>query len=372
MTAPLEITLRATTPVFCRGKDGETPELRVPSLKGLLRWWYRAWHPHAVAGPVDSPWIEARVMGGTEKHIGQCPFMLRVEHTREPRPVSWNELRSSFPPARDRISGLNYLGFAFRPTREVRQDQKAIADGTEFSALHHFPHGIGEEAAKGLLAAWWLLGHFGGLGARSRRGFGSLAIMEWKWPSHEEALRSLPLGYRTPNSQAWPAGLIAGLETLRSWRAGADWGHPYPHPHIGVDSRLAIQARNWSRAAAAHDQAGSDLAIWRRDYRERGVLDGRVTFGLPFKGEKPATWRREPFEGSSDIHASPLHLHVAAFNQGRAFGLTWFRLSGAVPGRGEYRLARGGETIQATAPDAIGAFMTHLDGMPETVGRWPR
>ena len=34
------------TPMFCYGADGKTPELRAPSLKGALRFWWRAIHPN--------------------------------------------------------------------------------------------------------------------------------------------------------------------------------------------------------------------------------------------------------------------------------------------------------------------------------------
>ena len=34
------------TPMFLRGADGRTPELRAPSIKGAMRYWWRAINGH--------------------------------------------------------------------------------------------------------------------------------------------------------------------------------------------------------------------------------------------------------------------------------------------------------------------------------------
>ncbi len=37
-----EFTLEAITPVFMRGADQTKAEIRAASIKGLMRWWFRA------------------------------------------------------------------------------------------------------------------------------------------------------------------------------------------------------------------------------------------------------------------------------------------------------------------------------------------
>ncbi|TMQ04996.1 MAG: type III-B CRISPR module RAMP protein Cmr1 [Deltaproteobacteria bacterium] len=38
----IEVTYKATTPLFCGGSTSDITEIRVSSIKGMLRWWWRA------------------------------------------------------------------------------------------------------------------------------------------------------------------------------------------------------------------------------------------------------------------------------------------------------------------------------------------
>lgn len=42
----LTFTCKIITPMFLAGADGQTPELRAASIKGALRFWWRACHGH--------------------------------------------------------------------------------------------------------------------------------------------------------------------------------------------------------------------------------------------------------------------------------------------------------------------------------------
>lgn len=372
-----EIALRTVTPTFCRGAGPEAAELRAPSLKGLLRWWYRAWHPLAVTGPLDGPWAEGRVMGDT--HVqGQCPFLLRVR-APEPLPlIRWADYERTIPRgSRDQVGGIRYLGFAFRPTREVPKEHRAIAANVRFEALHQFRRPITDQAARGLVAAWWLLAHLGGLGARSRRGFGSLSLEGWSWPEWDDLLKELPLPAQAATAEAWQAAVRQGLDTLEGWLgAGMTWPANYPHPHFGRSATVVADTdRAWRREEDTLEAASRVLATSRRDHRgPPGAIDGRVTVGLPLttgrgassRSWEPASWLRNQIEG--DRHASALHLHIAAFQGG--FGLCWSRLSGPVPGRGDYRvrIRHSRDTIRAEAPDTLGKLVAELDGQRWTPG----
>ena len=86
-----------------------------------------------------------------------------------------------------------------------------------------------------LLASWWLLGHLGGVGSRSRRGFGSLALTDWRieaeqgdWPERQR----LPLLAHQGSPDAWRSAFQQALGVLQR-----EWFHPFTehtsHPHIG-------------------------------------------------------------------------------------------------------------------------------------------
>jgi CRISPR-associated protein Cmr1 len=376
MTA-FELSLRTVTPAFCRGADASAAELRPPSLKGQLRWWYRAWHPLAVLGPGDGPWAEGRVMGGTEAHTGQCPFLLRV-FEEEPRTISWQQIEQTAPRgSRTETGGIRYLGFAFREIGRNDPPHNAIAENVAFKVVHHFPRreAVTDEVACGLIAAWWLLTHLGGIGARSRRGFGSLVLDGWSWPGQEKYLDYLPVPSQASTARGWQNALMLGLDVLRGWRGSGDWPDAYPQPYLGSGASVVVQTdTSWRRAADALEQAGKRLAAGRREHRgDNREIDGRVTVGLPLvTGRQPTTswrpgsWRTEPIE--SDIHASPLHLHVGAYGGG--FGLIWTRLAGPVPGLGQYRVQndRTRGSIREQAPDTLDALVGSLMGTRWTAG----
>lgn len=75
-------TLQFITPCFCRGADGKTIELRGNSIKGALRFWFRAIGCfNELEDTRDMKEKEAEIFGGT---IGEAhrpsPIKLKIEH----------------------------------------------------------------------------------------------------------------------------------------------------------------------------------------------------------------------------------------------------------------------------------------------------
>ena len=75
------------TPMFLAGADGKTPELRPPSIKGALRFWWRAMNGHLVEKKKDKNgkeyWDytelkkqEAEIFGGTDRRSN---FLITVK-----------------------------------------------------------------------------------------------------------------------------------------------------------------------------------------------------------------------------------------------------------------------------------------------------
>ncbi|MCB9053960.1 MAG: type III-B CRISPR module RAMP protein Cmr1 [Lewinellaceae bacterium] len=59
---PLKFTCKVITPLFLGGADGEAPELRAPSIKGGMRYWWRAMHANLPIAEMQKR--EARIFGG--------------------------------------------------------------------------------------------------------------------------------------------------------------------------------------------------------------------------------------------------------------------------------------------------------------------
>ncbi|HMV67537.1 MAG TPA: type III-B CRISPR module RAMP protein Cmr1, partial [Myxococcota bacterium] len=163
--------LRFTTPAFIGGAEPNVrAELRVPSIRGALRAWYRVIvGPEVAAGlvPTHAHLRESLLFGGTGRGEGQGLASLSLEDRAPTGEHSWSNKE-----IRGRNPGLAYLGFSFdfRPN-----NRRYIASDTTFRLRVLLARGAPDDAADLLLHTLWAWVTLGGLGSRSRRGFGSLA-----------------------------------------------------------------------------------------------------------------------------------------------------------------------------------------------------
>lgn len=183
------LKLRIVTPLFIGGAEQEQiAELREPSIKGLLRFWYRAIYPNDAE-------CEARIFGGQGKGQGQSRVLLRITDKKltfgKKGDQCWDGMKTAY---------LGYGVINREETGEVTVDRQGnrkkvkkdittrpyIKSGSHFVLAILFkpvPKDTSEENIKNFhddehrvrMAVWaWLM--FGGLGARTRNGFGSLAV----------------------------------------------------------------------------------------------------------------------------------------------------------------------------------------------------
>jgi CRISPR-associated protein Cmr1 len=87
------------TPMFLGSADGRTPELRPPSIKGAMRFWWRAMNGHLSLEDVKKE--EAELFGGSGEKEGRSRIVLRVKSDTEPEKgstirhdynLTWNRL----------------------------------------------------------------------------------------------------------------------------------------------------------------------------------------------------------------------------------------------------------------------------------------
>jgi CRISPR-associated protein Cmr1 len=163
----IDVKLRVVTPAFLGGADpARTAELRVPSIKGQLRFWYRATDP-------DFRRHEQRLFGSTDS--GQSSFLLALEGGQpassfiEAAGESWHK-----------ASELGYLGFGpvlrDNNLKQFLTRRPYVKPGYSFAVRLLFKPWLpasDQDRIIRAVKAWTL---FGGLGARSRRGFGSLQV----------------------------------------------------------------------------------------------------------------------------------------------------------------------------------------------------
>ncbi|MEM2096867.1 MAG: type III-B CRISPR module RAMP protein Cmr1 [Methanothrix sp.] len=183
----IEARFTIVTPLFMGGADPKVPELRVPGIKGALRFWWRAlawsWCGGDLSRIRD---LEGQIFGSTKN--GQSKVIMDLwganadaEHTNDR--LFESEKRQG--KKRQKCQGLIYLGYGPIDGGELtRCYLKTPLDATlririrptrSNKAPEHYDESeIKDQISKALIA----MGLFGGLGARSRRGFGSFNLTE--------------------------------------------------------------------------------------------------------------------------------------------------------------------------------------------------
>jgi CRISPR-associated protein Cmr1 len=152
-THKLQATLETVTPLFLGGSDPRgQPELRAASFRGAMRFWLRALLGGVLGDRPDKIFqCESQVFGSTDH---ASPVVVRLEP-----------------------HNLGSDGFNPLPHKQVTFRFNGFKPGQRFDICLLSRDEVAlQQAQKALL----LLCYLGGLGRRSRRGFGSLQITEGK------------------------------------------------------------------------------------------------------------------------------------------------------------------------------------------------
>ena len=162
------------TPLFLAGADQGTAELRAPSFRGAMRYWFRA----LVGGMVgtDAQGLkeviekESDVFGATDQ--GSSVRVKVSEASRGPEPFTERtniQVRGEW-----KATGKGYLLWSMKLKKPSRY---YFIPRTQFD-VHISTNGTDIARHKQSVAAFWLLTSLGGIGSRSRRCAGSLAVKD--------------------------------------------------------------------------------------------------------------------------------------------------------------------------------------------------
>ncbi len=285
--------LKLVTPAFLAGatQDGKDCELRPATLRGLLRWWWRTLHSaHLSVSELRK--LEAKIWGDTE---AGGPVALRLEpldtlsepQRYEPRDVA-RRYRLDQPPNHKTAQGVLYDSYGMQASGG-KQARYYLEPGPSWG-LTVSARRRGEFTAAQLLdqarLALWLLGRYGGVGAKARRGFGSFAVSVPEAPQdlQEALLRAAAVRPRiSPPGQPVSSAIERMQEKELHLRGNEPW--------------------------FALDQLGyayQSFASSEKHKPEKWAL------GLP-RRTKILTAPRPPFAGLDrqfSRYSSPLHFHV--------------------------------------------------------------
>jgi len=161
----VRFSCQTITPMCLSGADGNTPEFRVPSLKGSLRFWWRA----AQAQPNTQLLCEEdnSIFGGAGKSQGKSKFHLSIDSNFSPQNAQAVRLLSHHTgDGNCKLCNGNCKAsrlFKAIPSNQMFQIGMVI---NPKAAMY----------AEMLISLVQLAAALGGLGKRSRRGFGSYIV----------------------------------------------------------------------------------------------------------------------------------------------------------------------------------------------------
>jgi CRISPR-associated protein Cmr1 len=263
--------------MFLAGADGQTPELRAPSIKGAMRFWWRALNGHL--GVKEMKAKEDGIFGGVTKNAAsRSKVTLRVKQTgiktgRLPRTKD------------DKIQnpGIHYLWY----TIPMNNDRPGIWEGDFTVQLTSFESLALEEAA----FSFWMLANFGGLGTRSRRGAGSFKIKHVTYSASSGSFEFVQL--KTEPLAEYLRRNIAALANRYGFERRFTPTSPTPFPVL-QNTQIHVFQEGEESALAAVERIGASFQRFREklrpDYNEvkNYITSGispkqvqRAEFGLP-------------------------------------------------------------------------------------------
>lgn len=439
------LDLELVTPCFCGGSDpAASAEWRAQSVRGQLRWWFRA-----VAGPVVGDDVEklkeleASIFGDTGQSsavriatLGQPRIWSPTDRRSIGRDLSaeelanlwWREghgetkedtlarLRVFNPRNRNEVvssNPLHYLGYGCithngleRPCLAPGQSLELRIAEAPTARSSANPEAWSRFALA--LRAWLLLG---GLGSRSRNGWGSLSVhggmkqgeangkespaqAEGSSPSEVPVHRPAGIDGRDLSFQLREELVAAFGDLLRPFashgRSAGDlgWTQLSHHsriyvgrePHFDWNAALVYAGawlvafrRRYGWPDEQRSRNGSTLA--NRDYawaapradrktRRQGLPD-RAGFGLPlpFSKTEIITWHERGSSRRGDPRrASPLHLHVAKTGD-KYYPVLTYIPSRFLPGNGEVRFKNASSPSRTPTPEQLDIVERFLDDL---------
>lgn len=286
-------TYKIITPLYGGGEAPARPDslttVRGAEVRGHLRFWWRATRGGAFGGSLEKMRdCEEKIWGsaGAAGKPGPSPVIISVKINQKGKKFQATDRKGrQIDNLGDQASVDGYVAF---PLRE--EDKPNVIEDVEFELKIEYPRLIHRtiDMRKEVEAALWAWETFGGIGARTRRGFGALQLMKVITNEKETALPQ----YRCSNLHDFVnQGLKAHLPPEPDWPRGV--------PHLGPNLRYKLIREN------------NAITAWRRlfnalrNFRQARYPDrNKRPFGRS-KWPEPDAIRHMPGMTSAPRHSTP-------------------------------------------------------------------
>lgn len=334
---------RVVTPLMVGGAN-HAPELRLASYANMVRWWWRFLALGRFGDAAIASFWEAVLFGWHEKPFGQKRVRFTLKSQSPGTPEGWSVTPNDWR----NWSGVQYLtAQGFKEGRypvqakdfevevgltdpqilafeQFRDDPKVPGDKSFVSERLEGWKDEWPTARDTFVDAMELIGLIGGLGARSRRGFGSLAIESLTGDPREPAKR--PTVSIPANVEAYKAMISACLGPKRFS------GEP-PYTALSDKTQIQICATLSGGSLGLMNEIGWAFQIYR-SWGNTGGRQPHLNHFHEFKsggqhgptlaaGAAKAGWYRTEFQADHNgfYQTHPGIFPVAVFDKRSVFGL---------------------------------------------------
>ncbi len=327
MSTEIDATYRVVTPLFCVGADPNRPELRLPGFKGVLRFWWRALAWQRCGGVLDEIRHQEDALFGSAGAGRSRVSMRLAEFSASPK-VSVGAVLETDGHVVGK--GARYLGYGVMEAFASRRRQTSAGQLTRacFRTPFDFTvrmrgRDLSATESASVTDALKAVGILGGMGARSRKGYGSLALRslrvdgreQWQAPRSETDLRDAVAAFR-------PHGIVpTALPEFTALSGEArhvllSSSRQEPIALLDLIGRELVRFRSWGRNGKI---LGGALDSERNFKDDHDLMKGamkdrppkthprRIAFGLPHNYGKEQV---KPGDKHLDRRASPLFIHI--------------------------------------------------------------
>jgi CRISPR-associated protein Cmr1 len=170
---------RLVTPLFGGGvmprENDPSKLIRETSIRGQLRFWWRAMRASGTIEEMKAREDEIFGSGGENARQSKLFVKVRVTNTGNEKDIFRQE--GERIKAIDEWAKIAYVAFALQPSREEQRVgvmPKKVRENVEFEMELSFPEDLRREVE----AVLWAWETFGGIGGRTRRGFGAIELLQ--------------------------------------------------------------------------------------------------------------------------------------------------------------------------------------------------
>jgi len=322
----IEATFKVVTPMFISGADQDKAELRLPSIKGALRFWWRAlaWDRFGDLKTIREE--EAKLFGSTD--TGQAAVLMSLSNFATD-PLKKGEVLHDGN--HDVGAGARYFGYGVMDTFDGKNSvagrltRPCLSPPFKFTLRLCFrPRHLLDQQKDSVLQAIKAVGLFGNLGSKSRKGYGSI-ILESLQIDEQDA------GWAVPKNADEYVSLLSKLN-LPSFDRESTEKLPEYTAFTSRTRILILQDDTEKSSLNLLHRIGRDLVFFRSWGRKGEVMGQnseknfkpdhdlmknlsskvtypeRVVFGLPHNYGKPERLHVKP--QNYDRRASPLFIHI--------------------------------------------------------------